>query len=85
MAKDMLTVRDVDEEVWRRFRAKTEQEGLKTGQALNEALGIWVERREKLAGRPDARRFLRMEGIIHTRERVKWSEEIDGTLYGSEK
>jgi hypothetical protein len=78
-------VRDVDEKVWRRFRAKTEEQGLKTGQALNEALGIWIEQRDKLARRPDARRFLKMKGIVRTRERVEWSEEIDRTVYGSEQ
>jgi hypothetical protein len=82
MAKEVLTVRDVDERVWRRFRAKTVEEGLKTGQALNEALGIWIEQRERRAGFPDARRFLKMEGIIRSRKRVNWSEEIDETLYG---
>jgi hypothetical protein len=82
MAKEVLTVRDVDERIWRRFRAKTEEEGLKTGQALNEALGIWIEQRERRAGLPDARRFLKMEGIVRSRKRVNWSEEIDEMLYG---
>jgi hypothetical protein len=83
MPKEVLSVRDVDERVWRRFRAKTEEEGLKTGQALNEALDIWIRRRERRPRGPDARHFLKMNGIIRTRKPVRWSEEIDKMLYGS--
>jgi len=85
MAKDMRTVRDVDEAIWRKFRAKTEEEGLKTGQALNEALRVWVEGREKEAKKPDPHHFLKIEGIVRTKRRVRWSEEIDETLYGKER
>ncbi|MDV3243542.1 MAG: hypothetical protein LYZ66_00035 [Nitrososphaerales archaeon] len=85
MAKEVLTVRDVDEEVWRKFRAKTEEEGLKTGQALNEALDIWIKEKERKRERPDPRNFLKVEGIIRAEKRVKWSEEIDRVLYGEEK
>ena len=82
MAKEVLTVRDVDEEIWRRFRAKTEEEGLKTGKALNEALGIWIEQKERKGKGPNPRSFLKMEGTIRTEGRVRWSEEIDRLLYG---
>src|SRR2546425_9895685 len=81
----MRTVRDVDEAIWRKFRAKTEEEGLKTGQALNEALRVWVEGREKEAKKPDPHHFLKIEGIVRTKRRVRWSEEIDETLYGKER
>ena len=84
MAKEVLTVRDVDEELWRKFRAKTEEEGLKTGQALNEALGIWISRKRGKGSEPDPRRFLRVAGLIRTGRPVKWSEEIDQLLYGKE-
>jgi hypothetical protein len=82
MAKDLRTVRDVDEATWRKFRAKTEEEGLKTGQALNEALTVWVRSKEKQAKNPDPNHFLKIEGIVRTKRRVRWSEEIDETLYG---
>ena len=80
MTKEVLTVRDVDEQVWKRFRAKTEEEGLKTGQALNEALSRWVNEKER--DRPDPREFLRVKGVIRAGKRVRWSEEIDRLLYG---
>ena len=82
MTKEFLTVRDVDEEVWWRFRAKTEEEGLKSGQALNEALSSWVREKEARKDRPDPRIFLKVEGIIKATKRVRWSEEIDEVLYG---
>lgn len=85
MAKEVLTVRDVDEAIWRRFRAKTEEEGLRTGQALNEALGIWIKEKEKRSNLPDPHDFLRVKGVIKTRGRVRWSEEIDKVLYGEAK
>lgn len=85
MARDLRTVRDVDESIWRKFRAKTEEEGLKTGQALNEALKVWVETREKERREPDPRNFLKMEGVVRTKRKVRWSEEIDETLYGKER
>ena len=84
VAKDLRTVRDVDEAVWRKFRAKTEEEGLKTGQALNEALKFWVAWKDKQEKTPDPRNFLKVEGIVRTKTRVRWSEEIDQTLYGSD-
>jgi len=40
MRKEILTVRDVDEQEWRRFRAKTAEEGLKTGDALTQAMKL---------------------------------------------
>lgn len=82
MAKEVLTVRDVDEEIWRRFRAKTEEEGLRTGQALNEALDIWIKEKERRKKRPDPRSFLKVKGIIKTGRSVRWSEEVDKVLYG---
>ncbi len=85
MAKEVLTVRDVDEETWRRFRAKTEEEGLRTGQALNEALNIWIKEKERNRKHPDPRNFLRVKGVVKAGRRVDWSEEIDTVLYGEEK
>jgi len=82
MAKEVLTVREVDEDLWRKFRSKTEEEGLKTGQALNEALGIWIRQKERKGKLADPRRFLKVAGIIRPGRPVSWSEEIDRLLYG---
>lgn len=85
MAKEVLTVRDVDKTIWRKFRAKTEEEGLRTGEALNEALGIWIKEKERGRKRPDPRNFLKVEGIIRARRHAKWSEEVDKVLYGEQE
>ena len=84
MKKEILTVRDVDEQEWRRFRAKTAEEGLKTGDALTQAMKLWVKERESQR-KPDPRLLLKVEPVTIGRKKVRWSEEIDETLYGSSK
>jgi hypothetical protein len=84
MKKSMLTVRDVDEETWRKFKAKTAEEGIKTGPALTEAIKEWV-RGKNGKFRPDPKNILKLEGMIKVKKKVRWSEEIDEFLYGLEK
>ena len=85
MRKEILTVRDVDEQEWRRFRAKTAEEGLKTGDALTQAMKLWVKERESQGMKPDPKLLLKVKPITIGRKKVRWSEEIDETLYGSSK
>src|SRR3989344_72793 len=40
---DMLTVRNVDEEIYRKFRERALAEKMKIGRALAEAMNLWVE------------------------------------------
>jgi len=40
-----VTVRGVDAEVFRRFKAKAAEEGVKLGEALTQAMEIWVKQR----------------------------------------
>ncbi len=81
--KQILTVRDVDEEAWRKFRAKTEEEGMKTGDALTQAMRIWVREKESQNARPNPKLLLGVKPIAVGKKKVRWSEEIDETLYGS--
>lgn len=85
MKKQILTVRDVDEQTWRRFRARTEEEGLKTGDALNQAMKIWIDEREKASRekKPNPKLLLKIKPVKVGRGKVRWSEEIDETIYGS--
>jgi len=85
MRKEILTVRDVDEQEWRRFRAKTAEEGLKTGDALTQAMKLWVKERDSQRKKPDPNLLLKVKPITIGRKKVRWSEEIDETLYGSSK
>jgi len=83
--KQILTVRDVDEEAWKKFKAKTAEEGLKTGDALTEALKIWVKEKESKSYKPDPKILLKVKPVIIGRNKVRWSEEVDETLYGSKE
>ena len=85
MKKQILTVRDVDEAAWRRFRAKTAEEGLKAGDALTQAMKIWVKEKESGASKPDPKLLLAIKPVRIGNKKVRWSQEIDETLYGSRK
>lgn len=88
MKKQILTVRDVDEDAWRKFKAKTVEEGLKTGDALTQAMKVWVKEKEsESASKADYKKLLAIKPVtVGTKgKKVKWSEEIDETLYGSTK
>ena len=82
MKKHVLTVRDVDSAAWRKFRAKIAEEGLKTGDAITQAVKIWIKEKEAKASKPDPRLLLKVKRITVGKKQVRWSEEIDETLYG---
>jgi hypothetical protein len=82
MKKHVLTVRDVDSAAWRKFRAKIAEEGLKTGDAITQAMKIWIKEKEAKASKPDPRLLLKVKPITVGKKQVRWSEEIDKTLYG---
>ena len=81
MKKTLVAVRDVDEETFRKFRSMTVEERMKMGEALTLAMKKMMREREKKT-KPDPRNLLKISGIIKTKKRVKWSEEIDEILYG---
>jgi hypothetical protein len=83
MGKSMIAVREVDEEVFRRFKARVVEEKMKLGRALTLAMEMWLEKKKER--KIDPRNLLKMSGIIKTKKKVKWSEEIDQFLYGLEK
>jgi hypothetical protein len=82
MKKQILTVRDVEEAAWRRFRAVTAEEGLKAGDALTQAMKIWIKEKESRVSKPDPKLLLRVKQVTIGKKKVKWSQEIDETLYG---
>ncbi|MEM7825191.1 MAG: hypothetical protein QXO27_04430 [Candidatus Aenigmatarchaeota archaeon] len=86
MRKELIAVRGIDEDILRKFRARTIEERMKMGEALNLAMKRWVEERKKEdETKPDPRNLLKISGIIKTKKKVKWSEKIDEFLYGLEK
>jgi hypothetical protein len=85
MKRAVIAVRGVEEGIYRKFRAKTAEESMKVGDALTEAMGRWVKEKEENKIKPDPRNFLKMEGVIKTKKKVRWSEEVDEILYGRKK
>ncbi|HIH17518.1 MAG TPA: hypothetical protein HA282_04100 [Nanoarchaeota archaeon] len=81
---DMLTVRNVDEEIYRKFRERALAEKMKIGRALAEAMNLWVEFGRKEVEK-DPKNLIRITGIIKTKKKVRWSEEVDEILYGWKK
>ncbi len=73
-----ITVRELNERVFRRFKAKAVEEGMKLGEALTQVMESWLnegkaEVRPKLS---DIRSFNWGKGTERT------SSEIDQVLYG---
>ena len=73
-----ITVRGVDEEVFRRFKARAVEEGMRLGEALTQAMEMWLQQRnlKPKARLLDIRPFNWGEGS----KRV--SVEIDRIIYG---
>ena len=82
MSGTFIAVRDVDEETYRKFKAKAIGNKLKLGQALTKAMKNYLEEQENSKIKPDPKNLLKISGIITTKGKVKWSEEIDEILYG---
>jgi hypothetical protein len=40
------TIRDIDESLYRKFRATCVENKMKTGDAINEAIRLWLKNRE---------------------------------------
>ena len=82
--KTTIAVRDVDEETFRKFRAMTDEEKMKLGDAVTMAMkNLLEEEREKK--RPDPKNLLKIKPIKVGKKKVRWSEEIDEVLYGWKK
>ena len=80
-----VAVRDLDEETFRKFRALAIEERMKTSEALTLAMKKWIKEKKATKTKPDSRNLNKLNGIIKTKKKVRWSEEIDEFLYGLEK
>jgi len=74
-----ITIRDVDEKVFRRFKAEAVKEGLKLGSALTSAMKFWLEKKRE--SRP-GKSLLDLRPVDWGPGTEKSSTEIDETLYG---
>jgi hypothetical protein len=73
-----VTVRGVDAEVFRRFKAKAAEEGMNLGEALTQAMEIWVKQR---SAKPRAR-LLEINPFNWGRGLERASVEVDKISYG---
>jgi len=76
-----VTVRGLDQAVYRRFKAKAVEEGLKLGEALTQAMKIWMEHRSE-KGRA---KLVDVKPLNWGEGTEKISIEIDRILYGGGK
>ncbi len=84
MEKTFIAVRDVDKDVFRKFRARSVAERMKLGDAITKAMKRAMEERREPDNKPDARNLFKIKPI-KVGKKVRWSEEIDEILYGSKK
>ncbi len=71
-----LSVRDVDEKIFREFKAEAARERLPIGKALTLAMGFWLQESKPL------KNLLDLKAVNLGKGSEKLSEEIDKTLYG---
>lgn len=73
-----LSVKDVEEKVFREFKAESIKHGFKVGEALTMAMDVWIERVEK---KPKMS-LLDLKPTHWGKGTEKLSEEADKVLYG---
>ncbi|HLG74361.1 MAG TPA: hypothetical protein VK009_28415 [Chloroflexota bacterium] len=76
---NQLNVRNVDEALWREFRARATKRGIPAGDLLNEALQDWLGRDPAASHPADAaERTRRVRGIWSDRKPSGgWDAELD--------
>ena len=80
MKKNMITVRDVNEEVLRKFKAVIAVDKMKMGQALTRAMKDWIRQKER-SERIDSTPLFNAKPFDWGRGTGKTSKEIDDILY----
>ncbi|MEK6941687.1 MAG: hypothetical protein AABW85_02420 [archaeon] len=79
-----VSVRDVDPKVFREFKVKTVEIGMKTGTAMTQALKEWAEKRENKKKKVKSF-FDNFKSWDWGKGSEKSSIEIDEVLYGLKK
>ena len=77
-----ITIRELDGEVYREFRAEALKLGLKVGDAMTQALDYWLKHRQQKKAR---RSLLDFKAYDWGEGTENASREIDETLYGWKK
>ncbi len=74
-----VSVRGVQEQVFKEFRAKAVARGLNTGDAMNEAMQEWAE---KNAAKKPKRSIFGMKPFNGGKDTADVSKNVDKYLYG---
>lgn len=75
-----ITIRGLDEAVFKRFKAKAVEEGMKLGEAVTQAMQMWVSRKRARS----RAKLLDTRPFDWGRGTEKLSLGIDQILYGEE-
>jgi hypothetical protein len=73
-----VTIRGLNESVFRRFKVKAVEEGVKLGEALTQAMDMWVQ---EMSDKREVS-VLNLEVFDWGKDTEKASVEIDKVLYG---
>ena len=76
-----LTIRGLNDRVYRRFKAKAVEEGIRIGDAVNQAMELWIRETNKRPGS----KLIDIESFNWGRGTERTSSEIDELLYGGRK
>ena len=73
-----ITIRNLQEAIFRRFKARAAEENMKLGDALTQAMEMWLRRKDKVQKSKftDIPTFSWGKGTEHS------SSDIDKVLYG---
>ncbi len=77
MVKTFIGVREVDEEIYNKFRALSVEERLKLGEALTLAMKFYIEKRKN----KNNKKFLQIKPFSWGSGTENLSEESDKILY----
>ncbi|CDI06315.1 hypothetical protein [Candidatus Nitrosotenuis uzonensis] len=80
MKKNLVTVRDVDDEILGLFKAKAAEHKMKMGEALTEAMQVWI--RTKAHPKKGGKTFSKIKPFDWGKGTEKLSVQIDDILYG---
>lgn len=78
---DVLVVRKINKAIYNKFRERALEEHRNVGDALNQAMAEWLQKQDEQE-KLHIERILSLNGLVKAKGTVRWSEEIDETLYG---
>ena len=78
---DILVVRKINKNLYDKFRERALEEHRNVGDALNEAMVEWLKKQDD-SKKLHIEGILNLNGIVKTKKPVKWSMEVDETIYG---